>query len=208
MIEGNSERAKHAFGHVAATRMPRIGLSPMTPKRDQHAEGDVVELRERHDPVDGRQETVVLHEENVRLPGEPGSGGDSDRLLLLRVLIAIAVAALLIVGFAVFAAWARGGYFIAFDENGEAIIYGGRSGGVLWFEPTAETEGGPTADQLTDEAVVIIEDEPRFDSRDDAADFLRGSAAPTTTTTTSTTSTTTTTVAPTTSSAPPTTSGP
>jgi hypothetical protein len=58
---------------------------------------------------------------------------------------------------------------------------------VLWFDPTAETEGGPTADQLTDEAVSEIEGEPRFDSRDDAADFLRGSATTTTTTTTSTT---------------------
>jgi protein phosphatase len=104
-----------------------------------------------------------------------------------RALLAILVAALVILGFAVFAAWARSGYFIAFDDDGEAIIYRGRSGGVLWFDPTAETEGGPTADQLTDEAVSEIEGEPRFDSRDDAADFLRGSATTTTTTTTSTT---------------------
>lgn len=121
----------------------------------------------------------------------------------LRVLVTILIAAMLIVGFAVFAAWARGGYFIAFDDEGEAIIYSGRSGGVLWFDPTAETEGGPTADELTEEAVIEIEGEPRFDTVAEAAAFLRGSA------TTATTATTTT-VAETTATSPtqPTSSGP
>jgi serine/threonine protein phosphatase PrpC len=109
-----------------------------------------------------------------------------------RVLVTVVVAALLIVGFAVFAAWARAGYFIAFDEDDEAIIYGGRSGGVLWFEPTAETGGGPTADELTEEAVAEIETEPRFDTVDEAAAFLRGSAAAAAPTTTSPSSTPTT----------------
>jgi protein phosphatase len=121
-----------------------------------------------------------------------------------RVLVAIVVAALLIVGFAVFAAWARAGYFVAFDEDGEAIIYGGRSGGVLWFEPTAETEGGPTANELTDEAVAEIETEPRFDTFGEAAEFLVGSAAADTTTTTDSPTAPTTTRPPTT----PTASGP
>ena len=125
----------------------------------------------------------------------------------LRVLVTILIAAMLIVGFAIFAAWARGGYFIAFDDDGEAIIYSGRSGGVLWFDPTAETEGGPTADELTDEAVIEIEGEPRFDTVTEAAEFLRGSAATTSTTATTTTSTgTTTTSAP--PPAQPTSSGP
>ncbi|MDX2381059.1 MAG: SpoIIE family protein phosphatase, partial [Acidimicrobiia bacterium] len=108
-----------------------------------------------------------------------------------RVLVGLLVAALLAVGFAVFAAWARSGYFIAFDEDGEAIIYGGRSGGVLWIEPTAETEGGPTADELTNDAVDEIETEPRFDTFGDAAAFLIGSAAsvPTSTSTSATTTT-------------------
>jgi hypothetical protein len=95
-----------------------------------------------------------------------------------RVLVTLLVAAVLIIGFAVFAAWARRGYFVAFDDDCQSVIYRGRSGGVLWFEPTEETRG-PSCEQLTDDAIDEIDGEPRFDSRDDAADFLRGSAKPT-----------------------------
>jgi hypothetical protein len=138
---------------------------------------------------------------------DPTGKGAKKKRRWRRVLVTIIVAALLIVGFAVFAAWARAGYFIAFDEDGEAIIYGGRSGGVLWFEPTAETVGGPTADELTDEAVVEIETEPRFDTFGEAAEFLLGSAAASTTTINGTTTIST---APTTTRPPSTTtaSGP
>jgi hypothetical protein len=95
--------------------------------------------------------------------------------------------------------WARSGYYIAFNEDDEAIIYRGRAGGVLWIEPTAENEVGPTRDELTPEAAETIDSEPRFDSFDAAVQFLQDGLIPvpatTTTTTTSTTTSTTTTVA-------------
>jgi protein phosphatase len=114
-------------------------------------------------------------------------GKRSRRRRWRRVLVTLLVAAVLIIGFAAFAAWARSGYFVAFDDDGEAIIYGGRAGGVLWFDPTVEVTSGLTAEELTDEAVREIEGERRFDSADEAAIFLRGSATTTTTTTTTTT---------------------
>ncbi len=95
-------------------------------------------------------------------------------------------------------AWARSGYFVAFDDDGEAIIYKGRAGGVLWISPTAVNEVGPTRDELEPDIADEIEAEPRFDSSEAAAEFIRDGVTTTTTTTTSTTttSTTTTTTAP------------
>ncbi len=90
--------------------------------------------------------------------------------------------------------WARGGYYVAFNSDDEAIVYQGRDGGVLWIDPTAQTTGGPTRDQLEPDRAAEIDDHARFDSEQEAADFIRDSAT-TTTTTTTTTSTTTTTLA-------------
>ena len=45
----------------------------------------------------------------------------------------------------VFSAWARGGYYVAFNSDDEAIVYRGRDGGVLWIDPTAQTTRWPDA---------------------------------------------------------------
>jgi hypothetical protein len=46
-----------------------------------------------------------------------------------------------VVAFVVFSAWARSGWFVAFDDQDQAVIYQGRPGGVLWIEPTADAVG-------------------------------------------------------------------
>ena len=58
------------------------------------------------------------------------------------------------------------------------------------------TTRGPTRDQLEPDRADEIDDDVRFDSEQEAADFIRDSATTTTTTTTTTTSTTTTTTLP------------
>jgi len=105
--------------------------------------------------------------------------------------------AAIVVAVVVFSAWALGGYYVAFNSEGEAIVYRGKDGGVLWFDPTAQTAGGPTRDELEPDRAAQIDDHARFDSKDEAAQFISESAT-TTTTTTTTTSTTTTTLPPTT----------
>ena len=72
-------------------------------------------------------------------------------------------------------------------------IFKGRTDGVLWFDPTEENTG-PPREILDDESVVLVEMQPRFDSRIEAALFIREdlSTIPTTTIPPSTTTTTTT----------------
>ena len=129
------------------------------------------------------------------------AAGDSDarskRSGLAKFAIGFAAAAAVVVAVVVFSAWARGGYYVAFNSEDEAIVYRGRDGGVLWIGPTAQTTGGPTRDQLEPDRAAEIDDHARFDSKEEAAQFISESAT-TTTTTTTTTSTTTTTLPPTT----------
>jgi len=127
-----------------------------------------------------------------------GDEAPSKRSGLAKFAIAFAAAAAIVVAVVVFSAWARGGYYVAFNSEGEAIVYRGKDGGVLWFDPTAQTAGGPTRDELEPDRAAQIDDHARFDSKDEAAQFISESATTTTTTTTTTTSTTTTTLPPTT----------
>ena len=83
VLEGDAERAQHAFGHDPAARVPRIRLAPVAAERDQHAERNAVELRERHDPIDRGEKPVVLHQQHVPLAGEVGARGDADGFLFL-----------------------------------------------------------------------------------------------------------------------------
>jgi len=119
-----------------------------------------------------------------------------------RFVIAFAAAAVLCVLFVLFAVWARSGYYLTYGDDDEVLVFHGRTGGVLWFDPTLEVETGKSRDELEDDVADEIDDEPRFDSLDGALEFVRDAV------TTTTTTTTTTTVAPATTSAPATTRRP
>ena len=117
-----------------------------------------------------------------------------------RFGIGFAIAALLVIAFVLFSVWARSGYFVTYDDTDDTVIFKGRSGGVLWIEPTEEATG-PNRDELETDVAAEIDDEPRFDTLQDAVDFVRDGVTTTTTTTVPPT-----TVAPTTTTQPPTTS--
>jgi hypothetical protein len=52
-------------------------------KRNQHAQRNPVQHRERHDAVHRRKEAVVLHEEHMALAREVRTRGDTDGLFFL-----------------------------------------------------------------------------------------------------------------------------
>jgi hypothetical protein len=109
-----------------------------------------------------------------------------------RTLLLLGVAAVLILGFAILAAWARSGYYVAFDDDDTVAIYQGRHDGFLWFEPTRERPGPFTREQLDEQSISLVEQEIGFESEADAARFIATSLSATTTTTSTTTTTTTT----------------
>ena len=99
---------------------------------------------------------------------------------LARFLLVLGVAAVLVLGFAILAAWARSGYFVAFDENDRVVIYQGRQGSVLWFDPTRESFG-PLRDELDADLVLLVEEQPNFSSQASAERFVSERLTPTTT---------------------------
>jgi hypothetical protein len=145
---------------------------------------------------------------------DPGSDGVADaegsdhdgeepprrRRRLTSFLASIVVLAVLVAGFVVFAAWARRGYFLAFDDDGAVVVYKGREGGVLWFDPTEEARSSLSRDILDADSIERVEGTPEFSSRANAETYVNDALAATTTTvpTTTTTTTTTTTEPPTT----------
>ena len=90
----------------------------------------------------------------------------------VRFVLIVGVAAVLVLGFAIMAAWARSGYFVAFDDQDRVVVYQGREDGFLWFEPTPEAYGQFTRDELDDESVALVEDNVHFESRDNAKAFV------------------------------------
>jgi len=129
-------------------------------------------------------------EPEPELDAEPQAKGGR----FARFIIGLGVAAVLVLGFAILAAWARGGYFVAFDNIGEVGIYQGQQDDVLWFEPTREATGQYTRDQLDERSIELVEQRPEFESQASASQFVTDQLSPTTTTSTTTTTTTTTVV--------------
>jgi PPM family protein phosphatase len=92
---------------------------------------------------------------------------------LKRIISLFVVLALLVAGFVAVAAWGRRGYFVDFNDSDQVVVYQGRPGGLLWFEPTEEAPSELTRDQLTEAANTDIDERPMFESFDDAARFVR-----------------------------------
>ena len=83
--------------------------------------------------------------------------------------------------FVIAAAWARRGFFVAFDDADAVVIYRGQNGGFLWFDPTVEAPTVFVRDQLDDDSIERVEREPGFDSRRAAERFVAEQLETTTT---------------------------
>ena len=75
-------------------------------------------------------------------------------------------------GFTLLAAWARSGYVVAFDDDGQVVIDQGRQDGFLWFDPTAEATGAFGRDELDDASVELVEAQPEFSTEASAKLFV------------------------------------
>jgi len=141
------------------TPVPGAAVPNVDPESDGSAAGQATEAP---DPV------VEPKPRRKRLAG------------LARFVLVLGVAAVLILGFAILAAWARSGYFVAFDEDDRVVIYQGRQGSVLWFDPTRESFG-PRRDELDVDLVLLVEEQPNFSSQASAERFVSERLTPTTT---------------------------
>ena len=128
------------------------------------------------------------------------------------ILFWTALAAIVLSVLIVFAAYGRTGYFVGF-EGSDVVIYKGRPGGVLWFDPTVEARTPLKERDLTEEMAQEILGNPTFGDAASAQRYVNGirdevQPIPTTTlplpvtTTSSTTTTSTTSTLPSTTTTP------
>jgi serine/threonine protein phosphatase PrpC len=153
---------------------------------DQQQPGAPADTEQVSSPYDGGTDVApVPGAVTPDVEPQPEPAGKGGRFA--RFVIGLGVAAVLVLSFAILAAWARGGYFVAFDTTGEVGIYQGSQDSVLWFEPTREATGQYSRDQLDEESIDLVEQRPEFESQASATQFVAERLSPTTTTVVTTT---------------------
>jgi protein phosphatase len=86
------------------------------------------------------------------------------RISTTGVVFSALVVAVFVAAFVIVAAYGRSGYFAGFDDDGAVVVFQGRPGGVLWFQPTVEERRDVTRDELQQEAIDRVESNPRYSS--------------------------------------------
>ena len=82
--------------------------------------------------VSGRAPPATTDEIPVTVPAPP----TKRKRRVIGFVGALGVLAVLVLAFVIASAWARRNYFVAFDPSDDVVIYRGRNGGFLWFDPT------------------------------------------------------------------------
>jgi len=138
--------------------------------------------RTTSDPAGPRPAPASGDDAWVRTP--PPVVAHRERRFTLRVAVFMAALLVLIVGAAAAVGFfARGGYFVGVDGD-EVVVYKGRPGGLLWFDPTVAGRTGVKASQLTPARAHDVQagkEEPSLGAAIRYVNRIKEEAAPTTT---------------------------
>ncbi len=88
-------------------------------------------------------------------------------ILFWAAFVSLVMGAIAVVG-----VYARSGYYLGFNKSEHVVVYRGRVGGVLWFEPTVDTETSLTGDELPDDVLRDVALNRTFTSSSQARQFL------------------------------------
>lgn len=91
---------------------------------------------------------------------------------LFGIVIWAAVVAVLLSAVTVVGIYARSGYFIGFDDTDRVTVYRGRVGGVLWFNPTVDTQTELTGAELPEDILRDVALNRTFSSSSMALKYL------------------------------------
>ena len=112
-----------------------------------------------------------------------------ERRFTLRVAVFLVALMLLVIGAgSAIGFFARGGYFVGV-EGDEVVVFKGRPGGLLWFDPTVEERTGVAVAELLPARAQDVQagkEEPSLGAALTYVARIKEEAAPTTTTTTTT----------------------
>ena len=92
-----------------------------------------------------------------------GLGG----VVFWSALVAIVLGAFTLIG-----VYARSGYFLGFDNDDRVAIYRGRVGGLLWFDPTVDTQTTISGDDLPQAVLLAVATHRTFASSAEARRYI------------------------------------
>ena len=127
------------------------------------------------DVLDDISEPVVLPTPDNTTPMEalapmqlaPAKKSKVGMVLFWSALVAIVLSAITVIG-----VYGRSGYFIGFDSNDQVAIYRGRVGGILWFQPTIETQTSMSGEELPEDILRDVALNREFSSSSQASKYL------------------------------------
>jgi protein phosphatase len=108
----------------------------------------------------------VVHDHAAEPTNQTESPTSSTRRRLLPALVA-GVVAVVIIAISAVGWYARGGYFVGFDGDGDdatLVVFKGRSTQILWFAPTVHLDAGVRRGDLFPALVADIEENPTYES--------------------------------------------
>ena len=104
--------------------------------------------------------------------GVGGSVAVKKKVRVGVVLFWTALVAIVISGITVVGVYARSGYFIGFDKDSRVAVYRGRVGGVLWFNPTIDTQTTLSGEDLPEDVLRDVALNRTFTSSTNASKYL------------------------------------
>jgi hypothetical protein len=103
--------------------------------------------------------------------GVGGSGSGRKRVSVGMVVFWSALVAIILSAVTVIGVYARSGYYLGF-EGDRVAVYRGRVGGVLWFQPTIDTETLLRGDELPEDILRDVALNRTFTSSSQARKYL------------------------------------
>jgi serine/threonine protein phosphatase PrpC len=100
------------------------------------------------------------------------SGLGKKKIRVGVVLFWTALVAIVLSGITIVGVYARSGYFVGFDEDSRVAVYRGRVGGVLWFNPTIDTQTTLSGADLPEDVLRDVALNRTFTSSTNASKYL------------------------------------
>lgn len=141
----------------------------------------VHELPTSDSPADKSVSPVVVAVPDQAVPAVAGSpsalppsaGKKPAKFKVGLVLFWSALVGIVLAVLVVFAAYGRTGYFVGYSGD-DVVVFKGRPGGVLWFQPTVEARTSLTREDLPTDLADEISGEPTFSEASAAQKYVNG----------------------------------
>jgi len=114
---------------------------------------------------------AVVDSSGVDSSGAVVGGAGRRRVSVGMVVFWSALVAIILSAVTVIGVYARSGYYLGFEED-RVAVYRGRVGGVLWFQPTIDTETLLRGDELPEDILRDVALNRTFTSSSQARKYL------------------------------------